>query len=96
MSEQWQSYELYVNTDDKIVSLSVDGAAAVETTYTPNSGGPFDGTPDALEIYGVTKHVDWYAIDNLRLEVLPIPEPGSLALLGMGGLLMLWRGRSQQ
>jgi len=96
VSEQWQSYELYVNTITQTVSLSVDGAPAVETTYTPNSGGAFDGTPDALEIYGISKHTDWYAIDNLRLEVGPIPEPGSLALLGMGGLLMLWRRRSQQ
>ena len=96
VSEQWQSYELYVNTGTKAVSLSVDGGPAVSTFYTPNAGGAFDGTPDALEIYGVTKYTDWYAIDNLRLEVLPIPEPGSLALLGMGGLLMLWRRRSQQ
>ena len=96
VSEQWQSYELYVNTITQTVSLSVDGAPAVETTYTPNSGGAFDGTPDALEIYGISKHTDWYAIDNLRLEVGPIPEPGSLALLGMGGLLMLSRRRSQQ
>ena len=96
VSEAWQSYELYVNTDSKSVSLSVDGGTPVTTTYTPNSGGTFDGTPDAVEIYGSPKHTDWYAIDNLRLEVLPIPEPGSLALLGMGGLLMLWRRRSQQ
>ena len=96
VSEAWQSYELYVNTDTKSVSLSVDGGTPVTTTYTPNSGGTFDGTPDAVEIYGSPKHTDWYAIDNLRLEVLPIPEPGSLALLGMGGLLMLWRRRSQQ
>jgi hypothetical protein len=92
VSEQWQSYELIVNTITKTVSLSVDGATAVTTTYTPNSGGPFDGTPDALEIYGIVKHTDWYAIDNLRLEVTP--EPASLALMGLGGLILLSRRRS--
>ena len=96
VNEQWQHYELIVYTSTNTVSLSIDGATPVTTTYTPNSGGAFGGTPDALEIYGVPKNLDWYAIDNLRLEVIPIPEPASLTLLGMGGLLMLSRRRSQQ
>ena len=71
LSEQWQHYELIVNTNTQTVSLSVDSATPVVTTYTPNTGGTFDGTPDAVEIYGAEKYLDWYALDNFRLEVNP-------------------------
>jgi len=91
--ETWYNYKLIVNTNTNTVSLSVDGATPVATTYTPNSGGAFNGTPDAVEIYASTKHLDWFALDNLRLEVTP--EPASLALMGIGGLLLLSRRRSQ-
>lgn len=33
-------------------------------------------------------------LDALRLEIAPIPEPGALSLLAMGGLLMLRRRRA--
>lgn len=32
-------------------------------------------------------------IDNIQFSSQPIPEPGSLALLGAGGLALLWRFR---
>ena len=93
VSEQWMHYELIVNTNTNTVSLSVDGATPVATTYTPNSGGPFDGTPDAVEIYGSQKNLDWFALDNLRLEV--IPEPVTLALLAVGGLMGMLKRKSR-
>ena len=31
-------------------------------------------------------------LDNIRFSALPIPEPGSLALVLAGGLLVAWRG----
>ena len=33
----------------------------------------------------------WYQVDNIRFSTLPVPEPGSLALLVAGGLLGAWR-----
>jgi hypothetical protein len=93
VSEEWNHYKLIVNTNTTTASLSVDGGTPVVVNYTPESAAK--PTPDGVMIYGVgNKYVRRYFLDNFRLEV--IPEPASLALLGMGGLFMLSRRRSQQ
>jgi len=93
LEQEWQHYELIVNTNTSTISVSVDGSTPVTVTYTP-SDGVNRATPDSVYIYGLgSKYVRRYFLDNFRLEVLP--EPASLALLGMGGLLMLARRRSQ-
>ena len=56
-------------------------------------GTPHD-TFDYVAFRNTGTFGDWdYAIDNVSVEAVPIPEPASLALLGLGGLAMFSRRR---
>jgi len=88
--------DVYVN-DTLISALSVDGFNTSGTA----ASGVFDGSLGTLSV-GDTVHV---AIDNnvgsgndafvidFSLESAPIPEPGSSALVGLAGLLLIRRRR---
>ena len=62
---------------------------------------PSAGAGDYLgvDIYNATTdpaHFNWVESDNVGLSVVPVPEPGTMALVGLGagGLLTLRRRRS--
>jgi hypothetical protein len=52
-----------------------------------------------VDFYNATTdpaHFNWVEADNVGLSVVPVPEPGTMALVGLGagGLLTLRRRRS--
>ena len=68
-----------------VVSYSVDGVP--RGTFNLTFDGAFAGN------VGFASNQVGNTIDNLVITALPIPEPASLALLGLGGLTLLRRRR---
>lgn len=58
--------------------------------YTPEAGDPGIGDDLTVRFLGATTSA---TIDNVSVDVSPVPEPGSMALFGLGGLLFFARRR---
>ena len=78
----WQHVAMTIDTTTQTISVSVDGAAAVTTTYTPE-GAPHP-VGDYVWIGRTTKYSEQYRLDNLQLTVLDaVRTPGDADLNGV-------------
>lgn len=82
LESTWQHFEMSVNTTTETISVSLDGATPVSTTYWRNQP-----MLNSIWVQRSGGNPAFYFLDNLRLEV--IPEPATLGLLAVGGLLAL-------
>ncbi len=79
---------LLVKTDETTLHYSLDGAPTA--TFGPFPYGQSSTDQVVMKLHTVNPDV---FIDSVSLMLLPIPEPASLALLGLGGLALLRRRR---
>jgi len=93
-------------TDDLAVTIEFYNLGTVDAPTNDISGGPDLSRTVALtgvsDIFDSLKFkvAGWPNMDEIRIgeswvDVTGVPEPGSLALLGVGGLMMLIRQRSR-
>ena len=78
---------------DGVTATSLGGG-----THTGTPSGTYTASASAAHvgqelIFTYVHSVNWGETDSLSVDVEPIPEPGSLALLGLGGLLIARRRR---
>jgi len=92
-------------TVDLWINPTTSDESQLGTATASVSGNILDGTDKQFGEFDFTGGNDdqspRYAIDEIAIgenfnDVVPVPEPGSLALMGLGGLLMLGRGRSSR
>jgi hypothetical protein len=92
----WYTYELLVTfgdigEQDTIQAVRSGGGATVQT---PILDAGTDFTFDGVEFR--SKKANGIKADNINVNQVPIPEPASLTLLGLGGLLVLTGTRRKQ
>ncbi|NCF73321.1 MAG: PEP-CTERM sorting domain-containing protein [Gammaproteobacteria bacterium] len=85
----FQSYADASNTAfGQGILLTDSGDIATRTFSGTDSGGLDMSAPYSLSIYAAITHNDSFSITSFGYEVTTVPEPGTLALLGIGLLGM--------
>lgn len=89
--------EIERSGNDIILRHDADGIGAY-TTVDTYSRADFDGLPLQVGIWQATfsGNVGVATFDDFSLEGSQVPEPASLAMLGLGGLLIAGRRRRRQ
>lgn len=92
-----------VNRSDVAQVITVDLEGAEDVTFNMQSTGPtgrsfFGYTSDSANIRAVSFNqgltTNQFGFDDVAFSYSPVPEPGSLALLGLGALCVARRRRS--
>lgn len=102
MTNDGTSLRVYVNRSSTAdVTLALNGGASAYSDLSTQSLGVIDRSSDFGHFTGNIDEVAFYdtvltsgEITSLAAGVNPIPEPSSLALLGLSGLLILRRKRN--
>jgi len=86
---QSYSFQILMNLDADFYSFWLDGNLLEDTVSIPS-----DATLEEVG-FGQNQTLGLQAgIDNFRWEYTPIPEPGTLGLLGLGGLVVWFRRKN--
>lgn len=97
---QWYDFAIVVDADSDTISMYIDGALEAQLTGQAGNLGIASSTLDWTFGRGWYNgnQADWIDghLDNITFydQAIVIPEPGSLALLGLGGLLITRRRRA--
>jgi hypothetical protein len=84
-ADEWEFIEVYYDDSVNTAGLRIDGGAWDTSTWSP---GPDDNATVKIGTPGTTKFPYSFNgyVDDMRLY--DIPEPATIALLGLGGLLL--------
>jgi len=89
----WVHMDMEVNLGAETYQLLVNSVSEGTFAYYPDSSGPLK----ALQFYGASSANETLYVDNINVVYTPVPEPATLSLLSLGGLLAFRRpGRWRQ
>jgi PEP-CTERM motif len=82
---------LMVSLGGQNISFSVLSSGAKYDLYGGNIPSELDGQSEQLTISAPEGNNNYWEIDDIQFSALPVPEPNSLGLFALGGLLMACR-----
>lgn len=87
-ANQWQAIGIDLNTGTNTATFLLNGNVVASTAYTVS-----DALFADADILAQPVGADTGGFDNYSVEVTPVPEPGTLAALGLGAAALLRKRR---